>query len=308
MRRPKGKGARLRPSRRCRRLQSRSGSSSPVASRPLLSRGIALRQELRLQNTARSTLAIRYGFRKTQIEEFPDFQSQRAGVIWRRQVTRYGGLRLGYEHERTSGTFITLTPGSLGIGEPVRLHNLDTGLDYRRPLSFSRRTTVGISSGMAVSTQLGRRFFTVTGVGTIDHQIGRSWTASTEIRRGLRVLQSIGAPALENVVRARLVGWISTRIDILASTDYTSGRVNPVADTADAGFTTYSATLRLRYALSRFVAAYGEYGYYRSDFGAGVAFPTDFPSSVNRRSGRIGLTLYAPLAGSRTGRVDRVTR
>lgn len=258
--------------------------------------------ELRLQSSQRTQFTVRYGFRTTSVEEFPDFRSHRAGALWRRQLTRYFGLRLGYEFEDSTGRPTFAAPGTPAANAAIRLHNVDTGLDYRRPLSFSRRTTVGLLTGFAFNTQLGRRFATVTGIGTLEHQLGRSWTATANVRRGMRVLQALGAPTLENTVGAQVNGLITSRLHLLLSADYAAGQFNPAADAPDTSYRTSSTTARLRFALARFAAVYAEYGYYRSTLGSGVPFPADFDSSVNRRSGRVGLTTSVPIVRQRIGR------
>lgn len=286
-----------------------AGVEGPEVGTPADSR-IALRStlsldsnsELRLQGTARTQFTVRYGFRSTRVADLPDFRSNRAGMLWRRQMTRYTGLRLGYEFEDSTGRPTFSLPGTPVVDAAIRLHNFDSGLDYRRPLSFSRRTTVGLLTGFALNTQLGRRFATVTGIGTLEHQIGRSWTATANVRRGMRVLQALGAPTLENTVGGQVNGLITARLHLLLSADYAAGQFNPGADAADTSYRTSSTTVRLRFALARFAAVYAEYGYYRSSFGGGVPFPEDFDSSVNRRSGRVGLTTSVPLVRQRIGR------
>jgi hypothetical protein len=258
------------------------------------------------QRSLRTTIAFEYELRHTDVSGSPSFQTQNAGVLFRRAVTRHAAVRLGYRYEEYGAAAAAGSADPTSIGE---LHDIDTGFDYQRPLSFSRRTTVGFTTGFVITRQesLGR-IYQVVGSASAQHLMGRSWSLSGRYQRDMRYLEVIGAPALEDEWRVGLEGLLSPRLELLLAADHSAGQVNPAANSADSGYTRSSGTARLRLAITRTLAAYGEYGFYRYGFEQGVALPDDFSTTVNRSTARFGLTVVFPMARARAGRVERASR
>ena len=100
-------------------------------------------------------------------------RSQGASGSFRRRLTRYSHLRLGYGY-RVSETGLNTVP-------VFAAHDLNAGFGYHRPLSFSRRTVVGFDMGTTIVSQSGARTLYVTGDASLSHQLSRqhgdaSWT------------------------------------------------------------------------------------------------------------------------------------
>src|SRR5690606_17199091 len=57
------------------------------------------------------------------------------------------------------------------------LHQIDAGVSYGRPLSFSRRTRIATQLGSSILQQRtgGRREWRATGSVNLRHELGRTW-------------------------------------------------------------------------------------------------------------------------------------
>ena len=73
-----------------------------------------------------------------------DLKSYSAGARYRHGMTRYAALRLGYVYRKGSYGFGT------DVTRPTVVHDIDVGVDYKRPLSLTRRTTVNFGVGSSI--------------------------------------------------------------------------------------------------------------------------------------------------------------
>src|SRR5262249_1136996 len=112
---------------------------------------------------------------------YPDLRTQGAGGHLLYSLSRSLRLRVGYGLKR--GQFL----GSPAISE----QDVDIGLDYTRPLSRTRKTTMtftlspAITNGTLVTGAIDlRRQYKLIGDAGIVHQIGRTWNVSANYRRG----------------------------------------------------------------------------------------------------------------------------
>ena len=80
-------------------------------------------------------------------------------------------------------------------------------------------------------------------------------------------------------------------MDFFASAAYSVGE--PIYFEQSRGFTTYTADVRTRVALSRPWALSFEYLYYYYDFSR-VLVPIGYPPRMSRNTGRVGLTWWMP--------------
>ena len=60
-------------------------------------------------------------------------------------------------------------------------------------------------------------------------------------------------------------------------------------------FRLFTASARVRYAVGKMWAIFGEYQYYSHDMGSAVVVPNGVPSKIDRHTVRTGLTLWVPL-------------
>jgi hypothetical protein len=82
---------------------------------------------------------------------------------------------------------------------------------------------------------------------------------------------------------------------VLVTGGYSNG-TSALASSADAAtLDTYTADVRLRYALGRSVALFASYLYYVYEFQARTPSSATVPPALERNGVRVGLTLWLPL-------------
>jgi len=243
--------------------------------------GAALHQTL----NDRSSLSFMYAAQGMQFShETGRYSGQSGSGSYSYRFSRDVALRLGYSY--AEGRYPGLLPRLV-------TQTLDAGLDYSKALGATRRTTVGASFGTSAYEQSDIRSYHLVGDASLNHQIGRTWSARAVYHRGVGFLEGLNAPYFADSVSATLGGSLSRRIDLSTAFAYSNGDVGVLVRTNN--FDSYIASARLRYAFTQAMAIYGEYVAYRYDFQNGVALPDGFPSATYRQGVRGGLSLYMPL-------------
>ena len=253
----------------------------------------ALSQEL----SSRSSVSAYYDLTRAEFSGRElDLRRRTAGVRFSRGLSRHASLRIGYAHME----------GSYGFGGQDRLsgHNIDAGVDYNRALSFSRRTTLGFAVGSNAVSNGEQTRYDVTGHATLNHHIGRSWTAFAAYRRGMWFEDGFPEPIFSDSVTLGLGGYLSRRLEFRSQAGYSTGSVG--FGSAGNGFDTYMGTARLQYGLTRYLATYVEYLYFHYEFSTATLLPGAFPRGLDRQGVRGGVSLWVPLYAG--GRGERVTR
>ncbi len=135
------------------------------------------------------------------------------------------------------------------------------------------------------------RLYLLSGDVAVAWQLGETWQARGAFRRGLEYVAELSEPVFADGFTAELGGLLNPRLDLLASARYSSGASALNRDTL--AFDTYGAALRVRYALTRTLAVYGEYLYYFYDF-RGTTLAMSIPPGLERNGVRAGLTVWVP--------------
>ena len=235
---------------------------------------------------ARSAVLLEYDRRSVQFTgDASAFLTQGAAVRFTHRMTRYVGFHaaFGSRSGRYQGPSTANRPGT---------DDIDIGLDYNRPLSFSRRTTLSFSSGSSLIPQDGTRRYRVTGEASLQHQIGRTWAAGLEYRRALRFIEAFPKPFFSDAIAARLKGNLSRRVEFAVSGGYSAGEIGLAAE--GGAFGTYTASALLGVALTRHCALASEYLYYDYSFGQ-QPVAAAFPARLNRQTARVTLKLWLPV-------------
>ena len=248
-----------------------------------LTQGLSRRAMLSLNSTFRYTDFV------GTAAGYSDFRSYDAGGRFNYSVSRDAALRLGYtrRHAQYAGT-----EGSVQ-------HDLDIGIDYTRPWSRTRKTTVSVGMGSSLihapivpnalpSARDEYRGWSADA--SLTHQMGRTWRTRAAFRRGLGFVDGLSGPAFTNALTVAADGFLGRRMDLLASGGYSAGQW--VLATNAPEFTTYTGDVRLRYAVTKMWAAYVEYLYYFYNFHHGVQLPTGISGGLERNGVRAGLTLW----------------
>lgn len=206
--------------------------------------------------------------------------------LYTQGLTRGLGLRLGYG--LTSGRFSTS-----GGGRRVQTRTLDAGLDFRRALSFSRRTMLTFGTGSSAIVDGNRAFYRLIGDARLIREIGRTWSATLAYDRHVGFLETFADPFFADAGTLALGGSVSRRVQFASSASASTGQVG-LTGTSRA-FDTYRGALGFTYGLTRNLGLALDYSYYRYAFHADVVLPDRVPRDMNRQSVTASLQLWAPL-------------
>jgi len=243
----------------------------------------------------RTALDAYYGFSDVNyVDNEFDYGSHAAGIRLSQRLTQHLGFHGGYGYSTASYD----RPQDVA---PQRIHNIDVGVDYGRALSVSRRTTFTFSTGSSAVTQgerltgvAGNGFsYHVIGTANLRHEIGRTFSAGIGYRRSVDFHEGFNDPFLSDAVTATYGGLLSRRLGFSSQADYAFGSVGLGGD--NNGYDSASASAGLQYALSRTLAVYARYVYYRYHFDSGVVLDPRFVPSLSRQGVRVGLTASFPI-------------
>jgi len=243
---------------------------------------------------ARTSVSFNGGVRYTDVAgALPGLSKTRtwdAGVHLARSLSHGVRLRFGYAYNdaRYSATFWTVE------------QDVDIGIDYTRPLSATRRLTLGFSLGPTVASvppavagepQGSGNHFRLSGAAFLERQIGRSWSARAAFNRGTTYVGGLAGPAYTDSASIETSGFVNRRVDLLFSAAASAGQMTSQAALA-APFTTYTADVRLRVALSRACALYLEGLFYEYSFDPSLVVVPGMPDHLKRNSVRVGIDLW----------------
>ncbi len=216
------------------------------------------------------------------------------GINHAHHVTPHAELQLAYDlrvSDRRSQT-----------GEPTVMHRIDAGINYSRPLSFSRRTTVHFGSGSAIippvrrpdGTTDGGTHYRLTGNAGIVHEMGRTWTAQVQYARGVRARDGFGDLHFIDAVSADVQGLFTRRLSWTSTARWSISAIERSAS-GRGGFRGQSASAQTTYALNRLFGVYVRYVYYSYHFGEDVRLDPRLPRDLDRQGARVGLAASVPL-------------
>jgi hypothetical protein len=232
-----------------------------------------------------------YDLRRTNFHNgsLLDMTSQNAGAVLTRRLTRSLGLRTGYAYRIAS----TAIAGS----EPLRVNDVELGLDFSRPLATSRRTTFSFASGSSISPADGGVGFRVTGNAGLTRLIGRTWKTRIGVDRSVRLLEGFVEPVLTNAVDATVGGNLSRRVSLSTSGSLSTGSVGLNGQTGNS-YQNWTVASGLSFAMGRRAELGAQYFALDERFDNGVVLPTGLDDRRRRRQGvRISITFRAPLLG-----------
>jgi hypothetical protein len=215
-----------------------------------------------------------------------DLATQSGGFAYTLHLTRYAGFHAGVISRSAQ---YQLSAGA----SHLRTYDIDIGLNYGRPISFSRRTTLKFSSGSSLIPQDGKTYYRITGNASLTHEMARTWTASLRYDRSTQFVEGFPQPFYSDAIAANVGGSPSRRVNLTFSGGYATGQVGLSA--TGGAFGTYTGSARLGISANRHVALYSEYVYYHYRFGQPLSVPEAFPGQLDRQTARVGLKLWFPL-------------
>jgi hypothetical protein len=241
----------------------------------------------------RTHVVADYSFRGFSLVRSSDegrLRDQSARVGLSRTVTRRVVVGARYNVGTSDGAYT-------GPGVVTRTQGGEVNVDYRRALRSRRSVGIGLSVGYSEleSRRTGANWRAdgqlIASV-RFSGDLGRSWNASADYRRGMRRLPGIVDPVFSDDVQLRVSGLIGRRFDMTVSGLYSKGSTRGGDWT---GYDSTGGTLQIRWAVSRNTALRGDYLYYRNAFPVLSTVPSGFDRRVVRNALRVGLDVWLPL-------------
>jgi hypothetical protein len=205
------------------------------------------------------------------------------------QLSRDVSLRTSYRY--TEAHYPTRT---------VHTHSPDVGLDFRRALSLTRRTSLSFGAGVEATQTNDQTRYRLTSHVNVTHEIGRTWFANGAYRRGTFFIDTLSEPVFGDSASAGINGLLTRRIQFSAVAFLSMGSAS---FTTQRQFDTYRGVVTLSTALNRFMNVGADYAYYKYIYDPLIELDPGLPRNVNRQSIRAHISFWAPLM-NRTRRGD----
>ena len=237
------------------------------------------------QLTTRSSLAFNYGQGQFRyLGQDYELNTQSVSGRYSQRLTRYATLQLGYgqmEGDYSRGLNPTETT--------VRRRTIDAGIDYSRPLSLSRRTRVGFTTGSTALDNGTRTFYTLTGSANLNHQLSRTWNLGVAYSRRVGLIGGFAEPIFSDATSASVGGAVGGGAFASLSAGYTNGKVGLAS--RGRNYNSVQSSANITVPITRRLAAFGTYFYYRHMFEESVSLPIGLVPRVDRQGVRAGLSL-----------------
>ncbi len=204
------------------------------------------------------------------------------------QVRQGVGVHVGYGYRE--GQY-----GSQSPHAPSIARSLDVGLDYNRPLSFSRRTKFGFSTGSTSVQESTRTVYRLTGNARLSYEFQRTWNAALAYNRDAGFLQNLRRPVFADALSLSIAGQASRRVQVSTSLGAALGLVGLIDATRSNGYNTFFGTSALTFGVSRYAALDVGYSYYHYAFERGVQLPQTTGRQLNRQSVQAAVKLWLPI-------------
>ncbi len=273
-------------------------SSTDFANNDNRSRSESASLELSRRLSARADFAINGSARLTHFLANPAannrFRELSGGGVYQYRMREGVGLRLGYGYRGAEYRSVS------SVGSSPAEHSLDIGLDLRKMLSDSRRTSFALKTGSALveaatptNQQTSSRQLRVLVDTSLSHQMGETWQVVGSYRRGSDIVEGLTAPVFTDAVSLTAGGFLSRHVDFHSSLAYSTGE--PSLAAASQNFTSYTGNARMRIAFSEKLATTAEYLYYFYDFSKAPQLVPGYVPRFSRNSVKVGVSLWVPV-------------
>jgi hypothetical protein len=215
-----------------------------------------------------------------------------ARIAYSRGLTQYATLKLGYG--------IRVTDRRDRSGRPRTQHDVQAGIDYGRPLSFSRRTSLSFSTGSTIAVREDLSSpesdptvrARLTGAASLVHELGRTWTARTSYQRGLVFREGFDDYFFRDALATGIDGLVTRRLAVSAGATWSFARQDRPGSNRQ---TVFSASAQATYGLGPYLGLFARYLYYEYDIGDDIPLDSRIPRALERHAVRVGLSTSIPL-------------
>jgi hypothetical protein len=174
----------------------------------------------------------------------------------------------------------------------TRTDTIDAGIDYRRSIAISRRSSLAFSTGTTSVSDGRTRRFDITGNANFLYEIGRSWEANAMYDRRAGFIDTLAAPSFSDDVSASLDGLITRRISLRAQGGAARGTVGLASGNQ---YWIYRSAMGVGFAFSRIASLQFDYLNYRYRFDDAQFLPLTSNPRISRQTAQVTLQLWAPI-------------
>jgi hypothetical protein len=183
---------------------------------------------------------------------------------------------------------------------------MELGYQYERVFRRGRRVSIGFGAGATYLTTTTQppstpvSYAMPSGYGRAQFDAGASWSVRGDYRRAVSVLEGLTVePFLTDAAMIGVGGFLGSRTELVLSAAYSSGAA---AADFSGDFDSYSASVQLRFMLTRSWSALVSHNFYAYRLQGVTNLPKGFPSELNRNAIRVGMIFSLPLYGAYTTR------
>jgi hypothetical protein len=244
-----------------------------------------------------TSFAASYGAQNFTDVSYGDSHTWSVQADYRRGLSRGVRAHAGYRYIDAEYT------DSDHASQPTREHRIEVGPEIDKALSRRRHLTMSLGAGAdyfeSVGATTSAPYHAWIPVGSASAALGfSSWSVDGGYNRDLSRLRGLTDEVYtSDTAYVSTGGRVAPRTSLRLSGTYSTWKT-PVASGVADRLEVYGASLRVQVALTSKVAATADYSYYHQFYSNPGDLPAGFPASYNRQAVHVGLTLWAPLAGT----------
>ena len=213
-------------------------------------------------------------------------------------VTHYGGHgRYRHSLNRTLGVYAGFgreeARYELPDTRPATADVIDVGVDYGDTLEFNRQTALAFGFSTSAVRWEDDTHYRVNGSATLTRAIGRTGSGLLQYRRATEYTGGFREPLLTDTFSGGFSDQIGRDTSWSANVGYVRGEIG-FNSTTSRRFDIYDVGARVTRALTRHLAVFGDYTYYRYAVPPGATVFAFLPK-FSRQSFSAGLTVWTPL-------------
>jgi hypothetical protein len=217
--------------------------------------------------------------------QYANFNNQTGSVRLTHSVKAGFGFHVGYGYSHVV----------YGDVPNLGRHLIDTGVDYNKTLSFSRRSTLSFTTGGTATSERDHTYVSAIATAVFNHEIGRTWNFSAGYDRNVGFVETFASPYVYDSGRLSLNGLLGRRLSFHSSAGVSLGNVGFGQAAHGQTFDTYYASAGLGQALSRNLNLDIGYSYYRYRYDGLLLLPAVFEQDMTRHSLHVSLSAWLPL-------------
>jgi hypothetical protein len=171
---------------------------------------------------------------------------------------------------------------------------IDAGVNFGKALSLTRRTSLSFATGVSGIQYADETHYFFTGSVTLTHELGRSWTLTTEARRATNFYQTFGEPVVSDSVTGGVSGLLNRRVQAGANAGWSRGTMGVLGGAPE--FDSWFAGGSMRFALARNAGLSFNYSLFRYVFDENEGrLPFGVEGEMRNQSVRVTFDWMMPL-------------